>query len=51
MRYFMDEVYTHIAELVTLEQILVADLQIHTACFLEYKHKWKAANQKKYYAF
>ena len=41
-----DEVYTRIAELVTREQILVANLQIHPACFPEYVHKWEAANQK-----
>ena len=42
----MDEVYTSIAELVTFEQILAADLQIRPTCFPEYMHKWKAANQK-----
>ena len=31
----MDELYTCIAELVTTEQILAADLQIHPACFPE----------------
>ena len=31
----MDELYTCIAELVTPEQILAADLQIHPACFPE----------------
>ena len=38
----MDEVYTHIAELVTPEQLLPPDLQIHPACCPE----WKASNQK-----
>ena len=42
----MDEVYSRIVELVIPEQILVSDLQIHPACFLEYMYKWKAANQK-----
>ena len=42
----MDETYTRIAELVTPEQILAADLQIHPRCFPEYMYKWKAANQK-----
>ena len=42
----MDEVYTRITELVTPEQILAADLQIHLACFPDYMHKWKAASQK-----
>ena len=44
--YLMDEVYMHIAELVTPEQILVTDLQIYPACFPENMHKWKVANQK-----
>ena len=39
----MDEVYTHIAELVTPEQIVAADLQIHPVCFPEYMDKLKAA--------
>ena len=42
----MDEAYTRIAELVTPEQILAADLQIHPACFPEHMDKRKAANQK-----
>ena len=44
--YLMDEVYMHIAELVTPEQILGTDLQIHPARFPENMHKWKVANQK-----
>ena len=42
----MDKVYTHIAELVTPEQILAADLQIHLVCFPEYMHKCKEAKIK-----
>ena len=44
--YLMDAVYTHIAELVTPERILAADLQIHPLCFPEYMHKWNEAKQK-----
>ena len=44
--YLMNEVYTHIVELAIPEQILAADLQNHSACFSEYMHKWKVANQK-----
>ena len=44
--YLMDKVYTHIAELVTPEQILAADLQIHPVCFPEYMHKCKEAKTK-----
>ena len=43
----MDEIYTHIAELRTPEQILAANLQIQRECFVEYMHKWKEAKQKK----
>ena len=42
----MNEVYSRIVELVTPEQILVSDLQIHPACFPKCMYKWKAANQK-----
>ena len=45
--YLMHEVYTHIAELLTPEPILAADLQIHPTCFPEYMHKWNEAKQKK----
>ena len=38
---------TDIAELVTPERILAADLQIHPVCFLEYMHKWTEATQRK----
>ena len=44
--YLMNEVYTRIVELATPEQISAADLQNHSACFSEYMHKWKVANQK-----
>ena len=43
----MDEIYTHIAELRTPEQILAANLQIQRECFAEYMHKWKETKQKK----
>ena len=43
----MDKRYSCIVELVTLEQILAANLQIYPACFPEYMHKWKEAKQKK----
>ena len=42
----MDEVYTHIAELVTPKQVLAADLQFNTVCFPKHMHKWKEGKQK-----
>ena len=42
----MDEVYIHIAELITPEWIPVADLQNHAVCFPEYMN-WKNENKRK----